>query len=173
MRTQISPADLVHLQEQPARVDLETIMDSWYRRSVRPHAQKSRNYELAEPTCPRNADSVHRNRAIIPTDCIYLPRECDCKKPDVIGRDWLPYTCGLDGLWSLSDGAVRPLHCTTRPKPFCTMVKSKVLEALLYECATWTPLKGVTTRRSVPKTLRIRGAWCRSQDHLMKQGRVS
>ena len=45
------------------------------------------------------------------------------------------------------------------------MVKSEVEEALLYGCATWTPLKGhyaklLTTHHRM--LLRILGAWCKS-----------
>ena len=45
------------------------------------------------------------------------------------------------------------------------MVGSEVVEALLYGCATWTPLKGHITK--LPTThdrmlLRILGAWCKS-----------
>ena len=43
------------------------------------------------------------------------------------------------------------------------MVKSEVVEALLYGCAAWTPLKGRTEHHRM--LLRTLGAWCRSQDH--------
>ena len=60
--------------------------------------------------------------------------------------------------------------CTTTPKASlltlkARMVRSEVVEALLYGCATWTPLKGhyaklcTTHHRTL---LRILGAWCKS-----------
>ena len=48
------------------------------------------------------------------------------------------------------------------------MVKSEVVEALLYGCAAWTPLKGDYQKLRTAHhrmLLRILGAWCRSQDH--------
>ena len=47
------------------------------------------------------------------------------------------------------------------------MVRSEVVEALLYGCATWTPLKGHYAKiRTTPHRmlLRILGAWCKSQN---------
>ena len=48
------------------------------------------------------------------------------------------------------------------------MVKSYVVEALLYGCVAWNPLKGdyQTLRAAHHRMLlRILGAWCRSWDH--------
>ena len=48
------------------------------------------------------------------------------------------------------------------------MVKSEVVEALLYGCAAWTPLKGDYQKLLAAHhrmLLRILGALCRSQDH--------
>ena len=45
------------------------------------------------------------------------------------------------------------------------MVRSEVVEALLYRCATWTPLKGHYTKLRTTHhrmLLRILGAWCKS-----------
>ena len=45
------------------------------------------------------------------------------------------------------------------------MVRSEVVEALLYGCATWTPLKGHYTKIRTTHhrmLLRILGAWCKS-----------
>ena len=50
------------------------------------------------------------------------------------------------------------------------MVKSDMVEALLYGCATWTPLNGdcQTLRAAHHRMfLRILEAWCRSRDHLI------
>ena len=70
----------------------------------------------------------------------------------------------MDGLQALQAGAVGP----PEGKPVslkARMVRSEVVEALLYGCATWTPLKGhyaklrTTHHRML---LRIVGAWCKS-----------
>ena len=48
------------------------------------------------------------------------------------------------------------------------MVKSEVVEALLYGCAAWTPLKGDYQNLCAAHhrmLLRILDAWCRSRDH--------
>ena len=49
-----------------------------------------------------------------------------------------------------------------------TRVKSEVIEALLYGCATWTPLKGDYQKKLCAANhrilFRILGAWCRSRD---------
>ena len=45
------------------------------------------------------------------------------------------------------------------------MVRPEVVEALLYGCATWTPLKGHYTKLRTTHhrmLLRILGAWCKS-----------
>ena len=45
------------------------------------------------------------------------------------------------------------------------VVRSEVVEALLYACATWTPLKGHYTKLHTTHhvmLLRILGAWCKS-----------
>ena len=45
------------------------------------------------------------------------------------------------------------------------MVRSEVVEALLYGCATWTPLKGHYAKLRITHyrmLLRILGAWCKS-----------
>ena len=55
-------------------------------------------------------------------------------------------------------------YCTTARRQ-ARMVRSEVVEALLYGCAIWTPLKGhyaklrTTHHRML---LRILGAWCKS-----------
>ena len=52
------------------------------------HVRKNGNYELADPTCPRNTDSIHHNGATIPADYFfYLSRGSDRGKPEVISRD--------------------------------------------------------------------------------------
>ena len=52
------------------------------------HGRKTGNYELADPTYPRNADNFHRNGATIPVDNLfYLSRGSDRGKPEVIRRD--------------------------------------------------------------------------------------
>ena len=46
------------------------------------HGRKTGNYELADPTCPRNADNIHHNRVTIPVDdFIYLPQGRDYGNP--------------------------------------------------------------------------------------------
>ena len=50
------------------------------------------------------------------------------------------------------------------------MVKSYVVEALLYGCVAWTSLKGHYQKLRAAHhkmLLRILGAWCRSRDHLI------
>ena len=45
------------------------------------------------------------------------------------------------------------------------MVRSEVVEAILYGCATWTALKGHSTKLRTThqrRLLRILGAWCKS-----------
>ena len=48
------------------------------------------------------------------------------------------------------------------------VMKSEVVEALLYRCATWTPLNSDYQKlRAAHRRLllRILGAWCRSRDY--------
>ena len=59
-------------------------------------------------------------------------------------------------------------HPTTALDLKARMVKSDMVEALLYGCATWTPLKGDYQKLRAAyhrMLLRILGAWCRSWDH--------
>ena len=52
------------------------------------HVRKNGNYELADPTYPCNADSVHHNGATIPADnFFYVSRGSDRGKPEIISRD--------------------------------------------------------------------------------------
>ena len=47
------------------------------------------------------------------------------------------------------------------------MVRSEVVEALLYRCTTWTPLKGHYAKLRTAHQrmlLRILGAWCKSSN---------
>ena len=62
----------------------------------------------------------------------------------------------------LYDRPTASLHLKTR------MVKSEVVEALLYGCAAWNPLKGDYQKLRAAHhrmLLRILGAWYRSPDH--------
>ena len=114
-------ADLVHLQEQPAKVVPETAMEC-VRRAVwgmlyaddacivsrSPQGLERMmtlvdvfgafglavsenppgNYELANPLCPCNANSIHHNGATIPSDdFLCLPRGRDYGKFEVDSRD--------------------------------------------------------------------------------------
>ena len=52
--------------------------------------------------------------------------------------------------------------------PKTRMVKAEVVEALLYGCAAWTPLKKDYQKLCAAHyrmLLRVLGAWCRSRNH--------
>ena len=70
----------------------------------------------------------------------------------------------MDGLHALHAGPVRPPEVEPAVLK-ARMVRYEGVEALLYGCATWTPLKDHNTK--LPTThyrmlLRILGAWCKS-----------
>ena len=75
------------------------------------------NYELADLTCPRNADNIHHNGTSIPADdFLCLPRGRDYGKFHVVSRDCPPDPCGFDKRQPLSGGVVRPPHGFAPPK---------------------------------------------------------
>ena len=105
----------------------------------------------ANPTCSFNI--LYSTRAI--TESSRLSAEIDRR----IGAGWMSFNRYRVELY---DRPTASLDLKTQ------MVKSEVVEAPLYGCAAWTPLKGdyqklrTAHHRMLP---RILGAWCRSKDH--------
>ena len=75
----------------------------------------------------------------------------------------------MDELQALHAGAVQPPEGSLLPLK-ARMVRFEVVEAFLYGCVTWTPLKGhytevLTTHHRM--LLRVLGAWCKSPNKLI------
>ena len=85
------------------------------------------------------------------------PQTCQTRSTGGSARDWMGFKCYKRELYDRPKASLLPLKART--------VRSQVVKALLYGCATWTPLKGhyaklrTTHHRML---LRIPGAWCKS-----------
>ena len=94
---------------------------------------------LADPICPRNTEIIHLNR-VFPSDYLYIytggaiteePKVSD-KIDHRICTGCISFNRFRKELYN------RPTASLERK---AQRVKSEVVEALLYGCATWTPLK--------------------------------
>ena len=90
----------------------------------------------ADPTCTGDTDDLQRNGATLPRDhLVYLPGgrgpKPSAENDPRIRADWMSFNRYRQELY---DRPTPSLDLKAR------MVKSEVVEALLYGCATWTPL---------------------------------
>ena len=192
-------ADLIHLQEQPSKVDPETALEC-VRRAIW-------GMLYTDDACivSRSPRGLARMMAVFvevfdtfgltisesktETMCMPIPRAPATKIVfNATGQQYrqttsLTYLGGtVNKTSNLSDEIDRRIRAGwmgfkrykrelyDRPKPSllplkARVVRSEVVEALLYGCATWTPLKGhyaklLTTHHRM--LLQILGVWCKS-----------
>ena len=191
--------DLVHLQEKPSKVGLETALEC-VRRAIcgtlyaddacivsRSPRGLGRMVAVFVEVFGTFGLTISKSKTEIM--CMPIPRATATKIVfNATGQQYrqttsFTYLIGtVNETSSLSDEIDRRIHAGwmgskrykrelyKRPKASLLplnvrMVKAKVVEALLYGCATWTPLKGHcakfrTTHHGM--LLQILGAWCKS-----------
>ena len=117
-----------------------------------------------DSACTGNEDSLQRHGATVPpTSFTYLGgtvTETPNLSDDIdrrIRAGWMSFECYTRELYDRPKASLLPLKAR--------MVRSEVVEALLYGCVTWTPLKGHHTKLRTAHhrmLLRTLGAWCKS-----------
>ena len=179
-------ADLIHLQEQPSKVGLETALECFWRaiwgmldaddacivsRSPRGlgrmmavfvevfgtfgltiSREQDEDHVHVHPACTGNEDNLQRHGATVPPDnLLHLFGGTVTETPNLsdeinqqIRVGWMGFKCYTRELYDRPKVSLLPLKAR--------MVRSEIVQALLYGCATWTPLKGHYTKlRTTPQ----------------------
>ena len=134
--------------------------------------EQDRDHVYADPACTGNEDRLQRHGATVPPDNLILTYLGDTvtetpNLPDEIDRricaGWMSFKRYKRELYDRPKASL--IHLKAR------LVRSEVVKALLYRCATWTPLKGQYTKLRTTHhrvLLRILGAWCKSPNSLVQ-----